>query len=384
MRVLRFNGLVHLGIEAVKLLQERRGIGRYVRNVLQQCARRHPELRVTLFVGRDRDGAPLHALLELLHTGLSARTTIAPISRLADTDADVVWYPWNVITVATNRAPMVVSTLDLAPMLQLDHRWWKVLKRAKHRHRFVRSMRLAHRVLTISSFSKQEFVMRLGVDPARIHVTMLGADDLPVDGVDQPRPLETAGITGPFFLTVGGQEERKNLATLYAAMDRLYAAGIHVPLVQCGPGMSAQTRALHGRAPWLSHVGYVSDAELVTLYRRATALVYPSSYEGFGLPVLEAMHAGGAVICADASSLPEVAGDAALTFPPADVDALVRCMRRLIDEPSWRDTLIARGRARAMHFSWARAADETWGELVAVAQQSRGAHDATNGVVQRR
>ena len=384
MRVSRFNGPVHLGIEAIKLLQERRGIGRYVRNVLQQCALRHPALRVTLFVGRESDGAPLRALLELLHHGLSARTTIAPIARLADTDVDVVWYPWNVITVAAKRAPMVVSTLDLAPMLQLDHRWWKVLKRAKHRYRFVRSMRLAHRVLTISSFSKQELVTRLGVDPARIYVTMLGADDLPVDGADQPRPLDAAGITGPFFLTVGGQEGRKNLATLYAAMDRLHAAGIRVPLVQCGPGMSAQTHALHGRAPWLSHVGYVSDAELVTLYRRATALVYPSSYEGFGLPVLEAMRAGGAVICADASSLPEVAGDAALTFPHADVDALVRCMRRLLDEPVVRDAQIARGRVRASLFSWERAADETWGELVAVAEQARRTNDATNGGGQRR
>jgi glycosyltransferase involved in cell wall biosynthesis len=383
-RVSRFNGLVHLGIEAIKLLQERRGIGRYVRNVLQQCALRHPELRVTLFVGRDSDGTPLRALLELLHRGLSARTTIAPIARLANTDVDVVWYPWNVITVAAKRAPMVVSTLDLAPMLQLDHRWWKVLKRAKHRYRYVRSMRLAHRVLTISSFSKQELVTRLGVAPARIHVTMLGADDLPVDGADQPRPLSTAGITGPFFLTVGGQEERKNLGTLYAAMDRLYAAGVRVPLVQCGPGMSAQTRALHGRAPWLAHVGYVSDAELVTLYRRATALVYPSSYEGFGLPVLEAMQSGGAVICADASSLPEVVGDAALMFPHADVDALVRCMRRLIDEPLLRHTQIARGRARAARFSWARAAEETWGELVAVAEQARRTNDAANGVAQRR
>jgi glycosyltransferase involved in cell wall biosynthesis len=214
-------------------------------------------------------------------------------------------------------------------------------------------------LLTISEFSKREIVERLQVDPSRVTVTLLAADDLPLDEAPAPLPDAAAAITGPCFLTVGGQDGRKNLRTLYEAMALLHARGMTVPLLQCGPGLSAQTRALYGAASWLTHVGYVTDEQLVSLYRRATALVFPSRYEGFGLPVLEAMRAGGAVICADASSLPEVAGDAALQFAWNDAPALAERMQRLLTEPALRDTLIARGQPQAARFSWATTAEQT-------------------------
>ncbi len=359
---------MHIAIEATKLLQERRGIGRYVRNVLQQFAVREAALRFTMYVARHADVAPLQALLATWHPALPARTAIDVCEALPRTDADVVWYPWNLITVAAP-VPMVPSTLDLAPMLQLDDQWWRVLKRAKYRRRYRRTAKLATAILTISEFSKREIVERLRVDPARVVVTLLAADDMPlwspaaggasraVDDVH--RLLEEAGVAGPFFLTVGGQEGRKNLRTLYDAMASLQAMGIAVPLVQCGPGISADTRKQVGAAPWLTHVGYVSDAQLLALYRRAVALVFPSRYEGFGLPVLEAMRAGGAVICANASSLPEVAGDAALLFPWDDSAALSRQMLALVREPGLREVLIARGARRAERFSWACVAEQT-------------------------
>jgi glycosyltransferase involved in cell wall biosynthesis len=148
---------------------------------------------------------------------------------------------------------------------------------------------------------------------------------------------------------------------LYDAMALLHADGMAVPLLQCGPGPSAHTRALYGSAPWLTHLGYVTDRQLVALYRRATALIFPSRYEGFGLPVLEAMRAGGAVICADASSLPEVAGDAALRVAWNDAPALAEQMRRMLQEPALRETLVARGREQAARFSWAETAAQTLG-----------------------
>ncbi len=349
---------MHLAIEATKLLGEKRGIGRYVRNLLRQFAQQRPTMRFTMYVARAEDTAPLHALLASWHEALAARTTIAMIDTLPESDADVVWYPWNLITTAARR-PMVVSTLDLAPMLQLDNQWWRVLKRLKYRRRYLRTAEQASAILTISEFSKREIVERLQVDPSRVTVTLLAADDLPLDETQAPLPDAAAAIGGPCFLTVGGQEGRKNLRTLYEAMALLHARGMTVPLLQCGPGMSAHTRALYGEAPWLMHVGYVTDAQLVALYRRATALVFPSRYEGFGLPVLEAMRAGGAVICADASSLPEVAGDAALRFTWNDAIALAEQMQRLITEPSVRDTLIARGHEQAARFSWATTAEQT-------------------------
>ncbi len=351
---------MHLAIEATKLLGERRGIGRYVRNLLRQFVQQRPTMRFTMYIARPEDAAPLLALLASWHEQLAARTTIAPIADLPNTDADVVWYPWNLITSAA-RQPMVVSTLDLAPMLQLDDQWWRVLKRAKYRRRYQRTASLATAILTISEFSKREIVERLHVDPSRISVTLLAADDMPEaltpDALNsEPLPGQAAAISGPCFLTVGGQEGRKNLRTLYDAMSLLHDRGITVPLLQCGPGMSAETRARYGAAPWLTHVGYVSDQQLVALYRRATALIFPSRYEGFGLPVLEAMRAGGVVICADASSLPEVAGDAALRFAWQDAHALAEHMMRLLNEPPLRETLVDRGRAQAERFSWTTTA----------------------------
>jgi len=374
---------VHLAIEAIKLLHERRGIGRYVRNLLRQFVLQRPAMRYTMYVGRVADTEPLMALLASWHEQLAARTTIAHVRELPRTEADVVWYPWNFITRAA-RPPMVVSTLDLAPMLQLDHQWWRVLKRLKYRRRYQRTAEQATAILTISEFSKREIVERLHVDPSRVSVTLLAADDLPLDEAQAPLLDAAAAMSGPFFLTVGGQEGRKNLRTLYDAMALLHADGVAVPLLQCGPGMSAQTRRLYGAAPWLTHLGYVTDEQLVALYRRATALVFPSRYEGFGLPVLEAMRAGGAVICADASSLPEVAGDAALPFTWNDAPALAAQMMRVLQEPGLRDALIAGGQAQAARFSWSKTAADTLARFErAAGQRAAATRAATRAAAQR-
>ncbi len=351
--------LGHIAVEATRLLQERRGIGRYVRSLLREFAGQRPGLRFTVFVTRARDVDAMRAELDRLHPSLNTRTWVETVDRLPHTDADVAWYPWNFVTAPAHRAARIVTVHDIAHMLQLDHRWWKLLKRAKYRARYGRTLDLADTVLTISQFSREELLDKTDAAPTRITVTPLAADDLPVDTADEDGMLARAGVSGPFFLTVGGQDGRKNLATLYEAMHRLWARGVRIPLVQCGPSLSRETRVWAGRAPWLRHVGFVSDAELVTLYRRCCALVYPSRYEGFGLPVLEAMSIGAPVICSTESSLPEVAGAAAQYVRWDDAEAMSLAMQRVADDPVLRASLRAAGHQRAALFSWRTTAAHT-------------------------
>ncbi len=354
---------MHIGVEATKLMQERRGIGRYVRNVLRQLPAVRDSVRLTLFVRGSGDKGKLREQLLALDPPLAARCTIEPVSALPGTDADVVWYPWNWLNPLAQRAAMVTTICDLVPMLQLDHRWWKVIKRAKYRRRFQHTVTHSDLVITISAFTAHEVERHLGLPFDRMRVTLLAANDLALQyaAAHAPRTVthDTLGITGPFFMAVGAQEARKNLQVLFRAMAILHARGVRAPLVLCGPGASLAAIARREKAPWLRFAGFVSDEALGALYRDATALVFPSRYEGFGLPALEAMAAGGRVICANASSLPEVVGDAALTFEWDDADALAAHMQRLLDEPALRETKAAAALAQAARFTWEQTARET-------------------------
>lgn len=301
---------------------------------------------------------------------LPDRTAIEPVSLLPQTPADVVWYAWNRVEPAARGAAIVATINDVASMLQLDHRWWKVVKRARFRFRYARAVRRADLVITISEFTAREVQRVLHVDPAKIRVTLLGADDLPAPSGGGSLVLERLGIDGPFFLAVGARDPRKNLATLHRAMEILNRRRGQVPLVECGPKNPG------ARLPFVRYAGYVDDTELATLYRRATALVFPSRYEGFGLPVAEAMWAGGRVVCADSSSLPEVVGEAGLLFPWHDAEALAERLERLLDDSELRERLTREGQARAGRFLWAETARRTLEVFdEAVVLRSRGASE---------
>lgn len=343
----------HIAVEASRLLRDRRGIGRYVRNVLRLIPEYRPDVRFTLYVRSARDAAAMREQLAGVDPSLPGRTAIELVSRLPETSADVAWYAWNKVEPFARRAAIVVSLNDVASMLQLDHRWWKIVKRTRFRLRYGRAVRLADLVITISEFSAREIERLLHADPAGIRVTLLGADDLPAPSDGRCAVLEKLGIDGPFFLAVGARDPRKNLVTLHRAMEILNRRREAVPLVECGP------RDPGARLPFIRYAGYVEDAELATLYRDATALVFPSRYEGFGLPAAEAMRAGGRVVCADASSLPEVVGEAGLLFPWHDAEALAERLSRLLDDARLRERLTSEGKERAGRFRWAETARRT-------------------------
>jgi glycosyltransferase involved in cell wall biosynthesis len=213
-----------------------------------------------------------------------------------------------------------------------------------------RSARRADRVLTGSESTKSDLVERYEVDSERIVVTPYGFD--PVFRPDGPRPDRP-----PYALVVGALQDRKRPDLALLALS---TAGPELKLVFAGPdrGLQADLREqarLLGLADRVEFAGHVAPDELAALYRGANCLVFASRYEGFGLPVLEAMASGAPVVATRSSSIPEVAGDAAVLVD-GDAEALASGIERAVSE---RDRLVAAGLERANRFSWAETARRT-------------------------
>jgi len=231
-----------------------------------------------------------------------------------------------------------------------------------------RSLERANLVLTDSEFIAGEIESTFALPRAKIRVVPLG-----VDAAYRPRAREDIAPTlarhglevGRYLLIVATLEPRKNLVRLVHAYSLLPAAlKAQYPLVIVGARGWLNAELERAIAPLESNgaarrLGYVEENELPLLYAGARAFAFPSLYEGFGLPVLEAMASGVPVLTSNVSSLPEVAGDAALTVDPLDEDGLSDGLERLLEDPEWRGPAIARGLTRARAYTWQRCVDST-------------------------
>jgi len=227
------------------------------------------------------------------------------------------------------------------------------------------TMRRAAAVVTVSKFSRGEIARHFGVPPAKIHVVhdAVDASFHPVtDSAALAAVREKYQLPQRFILSIGLLQPRKNVVGLVDAYAGLPAARRQeIGLAIAGrPGWRYDAilrRAEAGAAPGIVRVtGYVDDEDLPALYSAATCLAYPSLYEGFGLPPLEAMACGTPVLCSNVTSLPEVVGDAALTVDPYDVDALRDGLERLLTDEALRKRLWAAGIERAKRFTWEASA----------------------------
>jgi glycosyltransferase involved in cell wall biosynthesis len=209
----------------------------------------------------------------------------------------------------------------------------------------------AARILVPSEATARDLTSLYGVERGRITVTPLGVEPpAEPDRAGARRLLRDLGVDGPFLLAVGTLEPRKNLPRLLAAFGELAGELPSHRLVVAGPVGWGPALRPGGDPARVRLAGPVADATLHALYEAADGLAYPSLYEGFGLPVLEAMAHGTPVLTSDRSSLPEVAGDAALLVDPLDVGAIAKGRARLA----------AAGRARAAGFTWRATAAATW------------------------
>jgi len=263
---------------------------------------------------------------------------------------------------ARSPVPLVVTIFDA---LSWRHPEWLTRANvASHRLVVRRGVRRAAAVITASEHARGEIAEAYGIEQERIHVVPLGVDVQFTPGEVSLEVLAKLGVHGPFILTVGTLQPRKNIEGVISAFERLVAHGADFSLVVVGGAGwgERQTAERIQRSPAGERVvltGHVGDAELLTLYRAALCFVFPSRYEGFGLPVLEAMAAGTPVVCSNRTSLPEVTGNAAAMVSPDDVEGLESAVGRVASSPELRAVMVEHGLAQAARFTWERCAAQT-------------------------
>jgi glycosyltransferase involved in cell wall biosynthesis len=222
--------------------------------------------------------------------------------------------------------------------------------------------RRSRRVIAVSEATKGDVVRFLGIAPEHIDVTYEGpgmaVPERPTPAAELRERLDLGAA--PIVLTVSAKRPHKNLERLFEAFARVEEpAALVVPGYATPFESELRDRAAIAASDRIRFTGWLSEADLDGLYRAATALVFPSLAEGFGLPVLEAMVRGTPVGCSNTTSLPEIAGEAALLFDPLDVDAITDAIRRLLGDAELRRRLSNAGRQQAAMFTWEKAAQKT-------------------------
>jgi len=258
-----------------------------------------------------------------------------------------------------NTAPIehenqLVVIHDAAVWRQPEAYGWRF--RTLYRRLLPAIARRSRRLATVSEFSARELRDVMGVGHRKIDIIPNGGDHI-LRHPSDPAVLETYGLErGRYLFAIGNSNSQKNLPFLKHLGSLL--AEHKLQLVVAG-GQLAHVFAAHERIeqPNVRHLGYVTDASLRALYEGAMALVFPSLYEGFGIPPLEAMFCGCPVLASNVASIPEVCGGAAAYFDPVDPDSLIKSTKRVLESAAWRDELRLAGLERARGYTWAKAAD---------------------------
>ena len=348
------------------------GIGTYVRNLVPALAQVDPSLEMKLFHARFVGNAKpperwirdfwvqeLDGTIRSLYPrwDLLGRPPLPASLRSAD-----VVHATNhaAIPPATPDQKLVVTVHDLA----FEHfptmfpREWRLLYRAGLRA----AVRRAHAIVTPSRNTAEDVVARTKVDPGRLHVVPL-APSLAAGTLEVGEVLVRLKIRTPYVLFVGTLEPRKNLVRLVRAFRRVAATGLPHALVLAGPlgwhhDSLMREIALQGPGE-IVLTGPLSGEDVDALFRGAAAFVYPSLYEGFGLPVVEAMARSVPTVASNTSSVPEVYGDAALPVDPRSVREIASAVEHVLTDVDLAERLATLGRARAERFTWEETARRT-------------------------
>jgi glycosyltransferase involved in cell wall biosynthesis len=373
--------MLNIGINGRSLFRQLTGVQQYAVEVTTElCRMESPDVRVSVFSGREGRGQE-NPSLPLSAGRLPADGQIkgliweqAVLRRMArKSGVDVLFSPANVAPLSPP-VPGVVTIHDLAFMIfpQFFSRSF-----VTYYSRIIpRLVKQSAALITDSESTRTDLVKLLGADPGKTVVVPLGASDsfrkhIAGDRLEEVR--QRYGLPEKFFLSISSLEPRKNLKKLVRAYRMLPREIVdETGLVLAGTGNKVFADA--GISADLARIeqgrvvtpGYVPADDLPALYRLSTALVFPSLYEGFGLPVIEAMAASTPVITSSRSSLPEVAGNAAVLVNPESIEEIAAAMELIATDSGTRNLLIARGKKRASEFTWKRTAAGVFDVLAGV------------------
>jgi glycosyltransferase involved in cell wall biosynthesis len=361
---------VHVGLNLVFLVPgETGGMEVYARELIPRLARLEG-LRLTAFVNRETAGASLADGVDEVVVPVHARRRLEWVAgeqrhlpRLARRSGCQLVH--SLASTAPLHGPFVrVTTIhDLNYKLVPEAHFG--IRRLGMAFLVPAAARRSHRILVDAASTARDLERHLGTPREKIDVVPLGvATESPVAPTREPLLRERFDLgSRPILLSVSAKRPHKNLSRLLDAHARLAPEGRPLLVVPGYPTPHEQELVARARElgtleelrlpPWLE------QRDLEGFYLAAEAFVFPSLYEGFGLPVLEAMRRGLPVACSNRSSLPEVTGDAALLFDPEDVGAIHSALRRILGEPELRDRLHSAGLARADRFTWEAAAAST-------------------------
>ena len=352
-------------IDTLSLLGNLSGIGRYtyeIANILSQ----NSQYRWNFFYGYisqkliARENAKTEKYIRSLVTKNIflkkwIRKCLYLFSGFFSSYYDLYWQP-NFIPIKSIKARKIIATVhdfswELYPEFQPQER----VKYFQDNF-YMQIVRCDH-IITGSYFTKKEIIDRTNVKPENITVIYHGINHTLFKTL-----LKNRTIKQKYILAVGSIEPRKNLKNLllaYSQCDKVFKDEYHLYLVgDSGWKNDEIMQLVESMNQWVHPTGYISDIKLANMYRNASVFVYPSFYEGFGIPPLEAMACGTAVIASNTSTLPEVCGDAAYYVDPLDIRAIMDSMKKVLSDEVSRQDLISKGLQHAQKFSWEKSAKE--------------------------
>ncbi|MCX6807092.1 MAG: glycosyltransferase family 1 protein [Candidatus Berkelbacteria bacterium] len=333
------------------------GVGRYVENLVKELLLIDKKNQYVLFVqeGQDISNYKNCKIVEVNAPIYSTKEQTNFLRAINKENLDLMHFTHFNRPILYNQ-PSIVTIHDLTPLYFPGKKRSSFIEQKAYRFVLKNALKKASKIIAVSNFTKNDLIKNFPFAKEKIQVIY--------EGVDSHFALISKQISKPYLLYVGIWREHKNLLGLIKAFEKLKISNLDLRFVIVGkpdPYYPEIPKAVESSKfkKDIILTGYVDDAKLAHLYQNATALVFPSFYEGFGLPGLEAMTLDCPVISSNATSLPEIYGEAAIYFDPHNINDMVDKILRLLNNEALRKELIEKGKKQVLKYSWTKTAKET-------------------------